>query len=152
MKFQQKLRMKRTERKMSQEELAVKVGTSKSAISFWENGLRSPKIEQVMKIANVFGIDWVELMDDDRMGSFAPMTMNQEQSLIDAYRNLNEEGKRMLLTFAQSLVYNPLYGNGEGSMKDAFLYDGAKNQKALEDLTENEKAALANRPPTKEKK
>ena len=151
MKFQQKLRMKRTERKMSQEELAVKVGTSKSAISFWENGLRSPKIEQVMKIANVFGIDWVELMDDDRMGSFAPMTMNQEQSLIDAYRNLNEEGKRMLLTFAQSLVYNPLYGNGEGSMKDAYLYDGARNQKTLEDIIE-EGNPIGSPSPTKEKK
>ena len=151
MKLQDKIRNIRLEHNMSQVALAKLIGASPTSVSYWESGLRSPKIEQLMKIADAFLINWTDLLDDD-----APMlTMviaKREESLLDAYKSLNEEGKQMLLTFAQSLVYNPLYGNGEGSIKDAYLYDGAKNQKALEDLTEEEKVTLASHPSTKEKK
>lgn len=116
MTFQEKLKLNRINRKMSQEELAVKIGTSRSAISFWESGLRSPKIEQITKIANVFGIDWIELMDDERIRSFAPITANQEKTLFDAFHSLNDEGKQILLTFAQSLVCSPLYENKNGTI------------------------------------
>lgn len=141
MKLQDKIRNIRLEHNMSQVALA-KLN--------WESELRSPKIEQLMKIADAFLINWTDLLDDD-----APMlTMviaKREESLLDAYKSLNEEGKQMLLTFAQSLVYNPLYGNGEGSIKDAYLYDGARNQKTLEDIIE-EGNPIGSPSPTKEKK
>lgn len=150
MKFSDKLKNLRVKYNISQERLGQLIGTSRAAISFWEHDNRSPKIEQLMKIAEVFNMNWLDLVDDDRADAFAPVIINSEKSLIDAFRNLNEEGKKTLLTFAQSLVYNPLYGNGEGSIRDAYLYDGAKDQKALEDLTENERVALLDHSPTKE--
>ena len=150
MKLQDKIRNIRLEHNMSQVALAKLIGASPTSVSYWESGLRSPKIEQLMKIADAFLINWTDLLDDD-----APMlTMviaKREESLLDAYKSLNEEGKQMLLTFAQSLVYNPLYGNGEGSMKDAYLYDGARNQKTLEDIIE-EGNPIGSPSPTKEKK
>ena len=150
MRFSDKLKNLRAKHSLSQEEMAKRIGMSPSAISSWENNVRSPKIGQIMKIAKAFNMNWLDLVDDKEHYLFS--RKNEEQTLIDSYKSLNEEGKRMLLTFAQSLVYNPLYGNGEGSIKDAFLYDGAKNQKALEDLTEEEKVTLASHPSTKEKK
>ena len=150
MKLQDKIRNIRLEHNMSQVALAKLIGASPTSVSYWESGLRSPKIEQLMKIADAFLINWTDLLDDD-----APMlTMviaKREESLLDAYKSLNEEGKQMLLTFAQSLVYNPLYGNGEGSIKDAYLYDGARNQKTLEDIIE-EGNPIGSPSPTKEKK
>ena len=150
MKLQDKIRNIRLEHNMSQVALAKLIGAFPTSVSYWESGLRSPKIEQLMKIADAFLINWTDLLDDD-----APMlTMviaKREESLLDAYKSLNEEGKQMLLTFAQSLVYNPLYGNGEGSIKDAYLYDGARNQKTLEDIIE-EGNPIGSPSPTKEKK
>ena len=150
MKLQDKIRNIRLEHNMSQVALAKLIGASPTSVSYWESELRSPKIEQLMKIADAFLINWTDLLDDD-----APMlTMviaKREESLLDAYKSLNEEGKQMLLTFAQSLVYNPLYGNGEGSIKDAYLYDGARNQKTLEDIIE-EGNPIGSPSPTKEKK
>lgn len=150
MKLQDKIRNIRLEHNMSQVALAKLIGASPTFVSYWESGLRSPKIEQLMKIADAFVIKWTDLLDDD-----APMlTMviaKREESLLDAYKSLNEEGKQMLLTFAQSLVYNPLYGNGEGSIRDAYLYDGARNQKTLEDIIE-EGNPIGSPSPTKEKK
>ena len=151
MKFKDKLKSYRIEKGMTQEELATKSKVSRTAIASWEQGYRSPRMEAVIRIAEVLKVAVIDLLDDDTPKSFDILTANQEQTLIDSYRSLNDEGKRTLLTFAQSLVYNPLYGNGEGTIKDAFMYDGAKDQKTLEDLTENEKAALANRPPNERK-
>lgn len=151
MKFSDKIKKLRKEQGLSQVGLAKKAGVSKSVVGFWELDQRSPKIGQVVKVARALGVEWESLLDDD-MVEYQPLLRDEEQSLLNAYKRLNDEGQRVLLTFAQSLVYNPLYGNGEGSMKDAFLYDGAKDQKALEDLTENEKVTLASHPSTKEKK
>lgn len=151
MKFSDKIKKLRKEQGLSQVGLAKKAGVSKSVVGFWELDQRSPKIGQVVKVARALGVEWESLLDDD-MVEYQPLLRDEEQSLLNAYKRLNEQGQRMLLTFAQSLVYNPLYGNGEGSIRDAYLYDGAKNQKALEDLTENEKVTLASHPSTKEKK
>lgn len=140
MKFYEKLKKIRMEKGLSQAALARKAGVSKAVIGYWELNQRSPKIGQVMKIASALNVDWSSLLDDEIL-EYRPNTTllrNDIQSLTDAYNSLNEEGKQTLLTFAQSLVYNPLYGNGQGSMRDAFLYDGAKNQKALEEMTEEE--------------
>lgn len=150
MKFKDKLKACRIERGMTQEELARKSKVSRTALASWEQGYRSPRMEAVIRMAEVLNVAVIDLLDDDSPKSFDILTVNSEQSLMDAYRNLNEEGKKTLLTFAQSLVYNPLYGNREGSIRDAYLYDGAKDQKVLEDLTEKEKAALTNRPVQKD--
>jgi len=96
---------------MSQVTLAKLIGASPTSISYWESGLRIPKIEQLMKIAEVFKINGIELLDDDRADAFSPIFGNAELSLVDAFRNLNGEGKHILSTIAQSLLLNPLYKN-----------------------------------------
>lgn len=142
MRFSDKIKNLRAEHHLSQIAFAKKIGVSKSLVAFWEVNKRDPRLEQVMNIGRIFNIDWTTLLDDELLNYEPKMRRDEEQSLLNAYRNLNEEGKRTLLTFAQSLVYNPLYGNGEGSMRDAFLYDGAKDQKTLEELTDEEKERL----------
>lgn len=141
MRFQDKLKMYRLRNSMSQDDLARKMGISRAAIGFWENGKRSPKIEQVMKMADAFGIDWTDLVDDEARINMT--VRSDERVLVGSFRQLNAEGKNMLVAFAQSLVYNPLYGPGEGSMKEAMLYDGAKKQKTIEEMTAEELRRLA---------
>lgn len=141
MTFKDKLRGLRLDHNLSQEELGKKIGVSGSSIGFWETGKRSPKIKQVVKIAEVFGIPWEELMDD-YLSYGHIFRHDPEETIMRIYRMLNEEGKNALMSYAQFLANNPLYGNGEGSMRDAFLYDGAKDQKTLEELTDEEKERL----------
>lgn len=143
MKFQEKLKINRLNKSMSQEDLARKIGTSRAAIGFWENGKRIPKIEQVMKIADAFGIEWTELLDDDAPVYSTVTVRGEERALISSYRQLNDEGRHMLVAFAQSLVFNPLYGPATSSLREAMIYDGAKNQKTLEEMSEEEIRRLA---------
>ncbi len=141
MRFQDKLKMYRLRNSMSQDDLARKMGISRAAIGFWENGKRSPKIEQVMKMADAFGIDWTDLVDDEARINMT--VRSDERVLVGSFRQLNAEGKNMLVAFAQSLVFNPMYGIGSAEFREAMLYDGAKDQKAIEDMTAEELRRLA---------
>lgn len=54
----------RTDIGLSQKEFADKVGTSQSAINYWENGKRQPRTSQIKKIAKTFDIALYILIDD----------------------------------------------------------------------------------------
>lgn len=63
-KFGEHLRKIRKARGMSQEELALLLGTSKQVISRYENGQRSPRISVASEYAQKLGIPLSELEDD----------------------------------------------------------------------------------------
>jgi len=109
MTFSDKLKSLRAEYSLSQEELAKRIKMSPSAISSWENNVRSPKIEQIMKIAEAFNMNWLDLIDDKEIFAFS--SKNEDLSLLESYRSLNDKGRQILSTIIQSLLLNPLYKN-----------------------------------------
>lgn len=70
MKFHDKLLVLRKAQGMSQEDLAVKLETTRQAISKWENGLGYPETEKLIVLSNVFqvSIDFL-LKDQEEMPS-----------------------------------------------------------------------------------
>lgn len=55
----------RTYSGLSQKEFADKVGTSQSAINYWENGKRQPRVTQLKKIAKFLDFPLYDLLDDN---------------------------------------------------------------------------------------
>lgn len=51
------IRYLRTKAKLKQEELAEKLDIPRTTLSCWENGIRTPKLEKIIDIANFFGTD-----------------------------------------------------------------------------------------------
>ncbi len=49
---------------LSQKEFADKVGASQSAINYWENGKRQPRVAQLKKIARFLDFPLYDLLDD----------------------------------------------------------------------------------------
>lgn len=54
--FCERLKELRQEKHIGQEELAKRIGVSKGLISLWENGLREPKMSNIMAIAKFFDV------------------------------------------------------------------------------------------------
>ena len=50
---------------LSQKEFADKVGASQSAINYWENGKRQPRVAQLKKIAKFLNYPLYDLLDDN---------------------------------------------------------------------------------------
>lgn len=53
--FAEQLKRIRQERKLSQEDLAQELFISRQAISKWENGEATPDMENLIKLADIFG-------------------------------------------------------------------------------------------------
>ena len=67
--FSEKLKVLRTAKKMSQKDLADKVGVAKSVVSFYESGDRFPSYDVLIKISRIFNVttDYLLGVERERM-------------------------------------------------------------------------------------
>lgn len=61
----EKIRKLRKENKISQEELAEKLGVSRQSISLWENDQTMPSMENIVATANIFGVSTDTLLKEN---------------------------------------------------------------------------------------
>lgn len=66
MEFSEKLKQKRKEFGMSQEQLAEKIGVSRQAITKWETDNGMPDIDNILAIASIFGTTVDELLSSEK--------------------------------------------------------------------------------------
>lgn len=110
-----RIREARKNRGLTQDQLAKKCGLATITIRQYENGKRSPKFEQIRKIARVLGVSIFELLDDESQRIFGSgydfgqlnsargnntvawilgyTFSNDEIELINNYHALNDLGK-----------------------------------------------------------
>ena len=96
MSMKDKIKDRRTELGLTQEQLADKLGLQKSAIAKYENGrVENIKRSVIVKMAQVLECSPCYLLDMDLTP--ASVSLNQEEKdLVDGYRLLNDTGKKQL--------------------------------------------------------
>lgn len=108
--FQQRLVELRTERQLSQKELARRVGVSDSAVCFWETGVNEPKASYLLQLSKFFNVstDYLLGLTDDFGISVAevlpPTVTEEERKLLEDYRALNAPGKQLIKTTMKTLL------------------------------------------------
>lgn len=65
MKLNEKIAWYRREQKLSQEELAARVGVSRQAVSKWELGEASPDVGKLLALARAFGVTTDHLLNEE---------------------------------------------------------------------------------------
>lgn len=66
MKFEEKLVQLRKEHKLSQEQLAEKLGVSRQAVSRWESGETTPDMVNLLGLCNIFDVSADYLLRDEK--------------------------------------------------------------------------------------
>lgn len=91
-----KIRELRTEQKMTQSNLAERLGVTKSSISSYENGSRLPSYDILLKIARIFKISTDILLghgDKNEVNLNVSGLTNEQilflKTLIEDYRKIN---------------------------------------------------------------
>lgn len=84
----------RTERKMKQAELAQLLSCTPTAISNYETGFRSPDIETIHKLCEIFGCTADYLLGRSEVRSFELSA--EEAELLRTYRALSPEGREFI--------------------------------------------------------
>ncbi|GFH39819.1 S24 family peptidase [Lactococcus insecticola] len=116
--FATKLKQLRKEKGLTMEELANKIGRTKSTISRWEKGERSPKMFEMVKLEQIFGIPAEEIMYDVTATSDSIIAQISATS-----SKLHEPRQEKVLTFAKKELSEQSSEQDTSIHEDAPSYD-----------------------------
>lgn len=102
----------------TQEEMSALIGVTRGAYANIENGRREPDFAALNTFADYFGVSVDYLMGRDEEQNRKPvmkasrdeLTAN-EVTLLQNFRELNEEGQEKMLDYADDLVQSGKYKN-----------------------------------------
>lgn len=83
--FPERLKVLRTERNLTQEELGKMVNVSSKTVGAWERGTRQPSIEAITKLAEIFNVTTDYLLGQNQTPQWADQrdTMDLKKFLDD---------------------------------------------------------------------
>lgn len=82
----------RDKHRMTQEDLAIKIGVSKQTISNWETGLKTPRMGAIQKLSNLFNVSKSYIIEGKEE--------NQDE-IIAIYNKLDDSRKNEVVQFAK---------------------------------------------------
>ena len=94
----------RKERKMTQAELAAKLGVTDKAVSRWERGLGFPDIGTLEPLAEALGITVLELMRSERLPEPALPVEEAAEALSSALTAAEQQRKRLIRSLVRNLL------------------------------------------------
>ena len=98
----------RSQSHMTQRELAQKIGLTPKMISFYEKSERIPPADIIIKFVDIFNVSADYLLGlsnspDAKEVIHGEQLSTEEKEIVDAYRAMNTDGKRILLGKALDL-------------------------------------------------
>ena len=109
--------------RLSQKEIAEKLGVSKAAITNWLNGSNSPNMEVLANLCTILSIPMSKMLSDETI-----KLTEKEKKLLDNFKQLSEKGKDELIRFSEFMLGNP--ENLKGSTNRTFQVVKKKQKKA----------------------
>lgn len=126
-----RIKQLRMEKGISQDQLAVLLGISRSAVGMYETGKREPDLETCEAIADIFNVDMDYLTgrsDIERMADIAGMhlTITDTDPQLDELnrnaRQLNAQGLQKLVDISDDMVTS-------GKYQKTALHRGAEEER-----------------------
>lgn len=111
MSFASRLRQAREQSGLTQQDLAEKLGVTKSAVGNYENGVSSPKWDVLLKIFDILMVEPNFLYQDSfSLDLSEKVTLTPQQSaLLSSFDQLNEEGQQKAVDYVDDLVLTGRY-------------------------------------------
>lgn len=105
--FHGNLKEARMSRKMTQKDVAEKIGVAKSTYSLYESGNREPGVAIIKKIAKVLNVSADELLGTNEKEDLQNQSFitEPEQNLLDKYNFIDDKGRHTVDTVLE-MEYN----------------------------------------------
>lgn len=92
--FLRRLRYYLKENDLTQAELAKKLGVGTTSVYNWCNGIKSPRMDKVDRMCEIFGCRRSDFMEEPASDSSPAVTLRpDESSLLSDYNRLNPLGR-----------------------------------------------------------
>lgn len=92
MNVSQKIYKLRTQKEMTQAEIAKIAGVSDKAVSAWESGTRDPKLKAIQNICSHFNLDMNSFVDET-LDDFAPSNATRSKSIPAGFSPMPETAR-----------------------------------------------------------
>ena len=99
-----RIRERRQELGMSRAELAERIGVTSTAVSNYETGYSTPKVDVLFKVFKALDCDANYLYQDDIVDTGTSTLSADERRLLDAYRQMRGRSQDKLLDVARVLL------------------------------------------------
>ncbi len=98
------LKTVRIKNHLTQQELAYRLGISRTALTHYENGSREMDYDLLIKTADLFDISVDYLIDRDSHAALFDDARIVTPKIFDIYRRLPESAQEQLLAFAEIML------------------------------------------------
>ena len=92
------IRSYRTAAGISQEQLAERIGKTRSAVSYYESGRITPRMYVIERIADVLGVSKLDIIEQREH------LTESETELLQLHRSMDAHGQRQLMIYARGLA------------------------------------------------
>ena len=91
--FSQRLKQLRKGKRLTQEQVAQRIGVTASMVSSYETDIRLPSYEVLIKIANLFGVtvDYLLCLDDKRFLDISSLSDEEAAVICDMVNLLKRQ-------------------------------------------------------------
>lgn len=104
----------REQRGIAQKNVAISLGVKAPSVSEWENGRSNPSLDNLIALADLFGVTTDYLLGRDNRMMDVKTDLKDgdsfstgEMALITAFRQLNAKGKEKALAYLRDLNEMP---------------------------------------------
>ena len=100
------LRKWRERKNYSQKEVAISLGVAPPQISKWEAGVTEPSLENLIKLAELYGVTLDEIVGHAQP---AGALTTEERDLLRVFRKLNAQGRSLVIGNAELILQSSDY-------------------------------------------
>ena len=93
----------RTEKGLTQAQLAEKIGVTQGAIYFWEKGINEPTAGYLMKLAKLFSVSVDDLLSFDCNKKQAPV-LSKSGEITRLFEKMTEKQQELIIDIAKEIV------------------------------------------------
>ncbi|CAB1238934.1 TPA: helix-turn-helix domain-containing protein [Vibrio cholerae] len=108
-----KIKQCRIEKNLKQEDVAKALGITTQTLLKWEKGDYEPKVSQLKKLSEIYGVPTCELIDDNE--SVSSEKMRAKLYLLE---QLNEEEQSAAMTIIEALFLKSQAENAKAKFKN----------------------------------
>lgn len=89
--------------RLTQKEMADKLGKAPTTIAGWEQGVRTPIVRDAFTICRVFGVEIEELLDTDLTLSYTASNVNMYE-VTQLFKKLDSSQQKIVYDLMKSMV------------------------------------------------
>lgn len=101
--FADNIRFIRKANRLTQKEMAAKLGKASTTIAGWEQGVRTPIVRDTLQVCKTFGVELDDLLYTDLTQTYSPNNISIYE-LTELFKKLDSGQQKIVYDLMKSMV------------------------------------------------